>query len=163
MAALILLSGCASAGDGRFPSLAKRPVEDMNLTRAPDPVMPPPVPPADAALESRIAALRAQVASGEGKFRSELARAQARVAAASGAAPASEAWMEAQMAISAVEAARRPSVEGLASLDQLQITRQKDGLRAGADELDAAITAARATVAGQSATLTALKRRLRPI
>ncbi len=161
--AALLLTGCATKDDARFPSLAKRPIEDMGLTRIPDAVEPPPAPAADGALVGRIAELRGQIASGEARFRAELARAQAKVSAAGGAAPASDAWMEAQMAISGVEAARRPSVEGLASLDQLKVSRERDNLRAGTDELDAAITAGRATVEGQSATLTALKRRLRPI
>ncbi len=161
--ALLVLGGCAGRDDARFPSLAKRPVEDMNLTRIPDAIAPPPAPAADGALNARIAGLRAQVASGESRFRAELERTQARVSAAAGAAPASDAWMEAQMAISGAEAARRPSVEGLASLDQLYAGRQKDGERAGVEELEAAITAARAVVEAQSDALTALKRRLRPV
>lgn len=159
--ALILVSGCAGRADDRFPSLAKRPIEAMDLTRIPDPVEPPPLAPADGALAGKIAEYRAQANQGQSRFGAELAGTRARVNAARGSAPASDPWMEAQMAISGLEAARRPSVEALASLDQLRAERQERGERAGEEALVEAANAVRAMIARQSETLTGFKQSLR--
>lgn len=156
-----LLGGCASGGEDHFPSLAKRPVEDMGLTRIPDAIEPPPSAPADGALNGQIGALRAQANRGQARFNAELSATRARVSAARGAAPASDLWMEAQMAISGLEAARRPSVEALASLDQLLVARQNAGERAGEGELAGATNAVRGMVAAQSETLKGFKGSLR--
>lgn len=156
-----LLGGCASGAEDRFPSLSKRPIEDMGLTRIPDAIIPSPSAPADGALNGQIAGLRGQASQGQARFNAELGGTRARVAAARGAAPASDAWMEAQMAISGLEAARRPSVEALASLDQLLVGRQNSGERAGEGELSEAAEAVRAIVAAQSATLKSFKGSLR--
>lgn len=156
-----LLGGCANSGEGQFPSLAKRPIEDMGLTRIPDAIEPPPAAPADGALTGQIAELRGQANQGQARFNAELAATRARVAAARGSAPASDAWMEAQMAISGLEAARRPSVEALASLDQLAVARQNGGQRAGEGELAEASDAVRALVAAQSEMLKGFKGSLR--
>lgn len=156
-----LLGGCATKADDRFPSLAKRPIEEMGLTRIPDAIEPPPAAPADSALNSQIAELRGQASQGQSRFNAELGATRARVSAARGAAPASDAWMEAQMAISGLEAARRPSVEALASLDQLSVARQNQGERAGEGELAQATDTVRALVAAQSEVLKGFKGSLR--
>lgn len=162
-ASLSLLGACSTVDDSRFPSLAKRPIESAGLTTRPDAIEPPPAAPADSNIAAKIAQYRGQANTGQGAFQQELGAAQRRVSAASGAAVASDAWMEAQMAISGLDSARAPTVEALASLDQLQVKQQGVGGRAGMDEIAAAIAAVRSMVAGQDEELNALKARLRKV
>jgi hypothetical protein len=128
----VFLSACAAQGS--FPSLAARAAERGQAggsapalcpeVDAPDPAAvasAPAPPPSDPQLRSRITELLAQARAGQTEFASLLPRAQAAIGR-SGAAE-SEAWIEAQQQLSRLEAARARTVDALAELDSLGISR----------------------------------------
>lgn len=160
----LLLAGCATAqGDGRaYPSLAKRPIESPNYGVV---AAPAPAPVIDPAADAEPARLLKQALAGDAAFDSAYGAAQAKARAASSAGPMSEAWVEAQVALSALESARNDSVFALASLDTLYIERA-DALSAGKPGLGMeAVDSARADALGivddQNDRLDALKALLR--
>lgn len=115
--AAVALSGCVSE-DG-FPSLAQRPAE---LNRSIEAPMRRPVEvPSDPVLRARIAALVEQARGGDREFAGALGPAEAAVARAGGAT--SESWVEAQLAVSRLEATRTATSRALAELDQLALAR----------------------------------------
>jgi hypothetical protein len=95
----LFLSGCAGAPQS-YPSLAKRPIENAPIAE----IAPPPAPAAaDPALQSEIARYAAQADKGATAFNAAYAKAEKAVAAARNAGVSSEAWVDAQVAISALE------------------------------------------------------------
>lgn len=156
----LFLSSCAG-GPQTYPSLAKRPIEGAPVAE----LAPPPAPaPADAALREQIAGSTAQADKGAAAFDAAYVKADKAVNAARAAGLASDAWIDAQVAISTLEAARNDSVSALASLDTLYVSRTNavaDGKAAGGvAEIDAARAAALALVDRQNDRLDALKARL---
>lgn len=159
---ILLLSGCAGAQQA-YPSLAKRPIEDAPVAQ---PSPPPPPAPADPSLAADIARLATQADAGRNAFDKAYPDAERAVRTASGAPVSSDAWVAAQTAISALEAARNDSVSALASLDVLYVERNnaiaEGKAQGGADAIDAARAAALATVDAQNDRIDALKGRLTP-
>lgn len=156
----LLLSGCAGAPT-TYPSLAKRSIENATIAEpAPNP---PPVA-ADAELLARLATLSGQVDAGSAKFETAYTVTDRAVRAAAGSAVASDAWVSAQQAISALESARNDSVSALASLDVLYVERSNavadDQARGGLTEIDATRGTALAIVDSQNDRIDALKGRL---
>ncbi len=156
----LMLSGCASAPQN-YPSLAKRPIESAPVAD----LAPPPAPqPADAALSAQIARYAEQADKGASAFDAAYATADRLVGAARTAGVSSDAWVSAQVAISALESARNDSVSALASLDTLYVQRSNDvadGQAAGGvQDIDAARSAALALVDQQNDRIDALKARL---
>jgi hypothetical protein len=130
--ALVLLAGCAAQGE--FPSLAPRAVEGelspaANCRRegaCADPV-PAPAPAAiadDPQLAARLAELTGRARTADREFAALLP--QARRSAARAGRSGSEPWIEAQQLVSRLEAARSPTVDALAELDALAISRSED-------------------------------------
>jgi hypothetical protein len=117
LATALLTISCAAPGD--FPSLAVRPAELDRSTE--EPAREAVVIPSDPQLGVRIAALLAQILEGQRSFEAALPAARSTVNRA-GAAQ-SESWIEAQQAVSRLEAARTATVTALSDLDQLAITR----------------------------------------
>lgn len=115
--AMPLIFGCAP--NGEFPSLAPRAIESQVDSEVP--VRLPPAVASDPQLLSRIAALLAEAREGHQTFEAILPEARAEVARAGAAG--SESWIEAQEAISRLEAVRAPTVTALAQLDLLAIDR----------------------------------------
>ena len=154
-AALAVLAGCAPNGD--FPSLMPRPQEQgfslVEPRRAPVDV------PRDAALRLRVAELRRQATGGEAEFDAAY-RVADRATARSGA-PESESWIEAQQAVSRLEAARGAVTEALAGLDRLA-TARADVPTSDEDEaaINDAFVAVREISERQQARLTRLRDRL---
>ncbi len=76
----------------------------------------------------------------------------------------SESWVTAQLAISALEAARNDSVSALASLDTLYVERSnalaEDQAKGGVEQIDAARKVALAIVDAQNDRIDAVKGRL---
>jgi hypothetical protein len=106
----LLVGGCATGGD--FPSLAPRAVEQLSFE---EPIKVDPPVAADPALRNRADALLAEARAGDGAFEQAVAEAQRRTR---GAGPSgSESWIQAQEAISRVEAARARTTNALAELD----------------------------------------------
>lgn len=156
----LLLSGCAGPMSN-YPSLARRPIENAPIA---EPAAPPPPAAPDPALDAQVATLTKQLDSGAAAFDAAYAKADRAVGAAGNAAVSSDAWVAAQLSISALEAARNDSVSALASLDTLYVDRENavaDGrARGGMEAIDAARTRALATVDSQNDRLDALKARL---
>lgn len=156
----LFLSGCASTFQG-YPSLAKRAIEGAPMTEPvpqPSPIAPEP------ALQQDVDRLSAQAQAGSAAFDKAYALADRATRAAAGAAASSDAWVSAQTALSALEAARNDSVSALASLDVLLVERSNaiaDGkANGGMEAIDAARASALAIVDGQNDRLDTLKARL---
>ena len=112
-----LLAGCVSQGP--FPSLAPRPGEREDWTE--EPVRAAPAVADDPALRARIAAPLEEARQGAREFDADLAPAER--AAAHAGAEGSDSWIEAQQAISRVEAAQARTGEALTELHQLRLDR----------------------------------------
>ena len=136
-AAALALAGCV-ASDG-FPSLAPRPAE--RIASVQEPVHPAVEVPSDPALRARIAELERQAAEGNRAFEAALGATEAAVGAAG--KHGSDSWVEAEQALSRLEATRAPTTRALAELDRLAIERAEVATNA---EDFAAINAALASV-----------------
>lgn len=156
----LFLSGCAGTLTG-YPSLAKRAVENAPVGEAP--AAPAPVG-ADPALLAQVNRLAVQAQAGSAAFDKAWPGADRGTRAAAGAAVSSESWVAAQLAISALEAARNDSVSALASLDTLYIERSnalaEDKAEGGVEQIDAARKVALAIVDAQNDRIDAVKGRL---
>jgi hypothetical protein len=148
------LAGCVSQGP--FPSLALRPAEQEDWTE--EPTHAAPVVADDAALRTRIAALIAEAREGGRAFDADLPAAE-RATAHVGAAE-SDSWIEAQQAISRLQASRGRTDEAAAELHQMRLARAGQPTSA-ADlaALDAAIEAVRILVERQQGQLDRISRR----
>jgi len=133
----LLLFGTAEPGLAQsraqrgYPSLAPRSIEtrdrDAEIAKAAlDQPMPKPLAPA---LTAELARLGTQASTAGQAFDQDYAASTRLVAAADGTAPASEAWVAAQEAISALDARRFDSVTALASIDSIYV----DQLNVGGD------------------------------
>lgn len=129
IAAVLLpaLAGCA-AERARFPSLAQRPAERAYGSLrpvTPDAIAPlPPAPPA-AGLVARLVQLRDQARAAHERFAARQAAAARLSLAAAGAAPGSDAWSRAQIALAALDAARSETMVAMADLDSLLVAAQQ--------------------------------------
>ena len=110
-----LVYGVAWLGDLRVGALAPRPAEGVDMTI--EPVRQPVEVPSDSGLRLRILELRQQARRGEQAFDAAFGPAQAAVRAAG--RRGSDSWVEAQQAISRLEAARSETMRALVQLDQL--------------------------------------------
>jgi hypothetical protein len=148
------LAGCVSQGP--FPSLAPRPAEQEDWTE--EPSHPAPVVADDAALRARIAALVAEAHDGGRAFDADLPAAE-RAAAHAGPAE-SDAWVEAQQAISRLEASRGQTSGAATELHQLRLDRTGQPTSA-ADlaALDAAIETVNAIAERQQREVDRISRR----
>ncbi len=128
LAALLVLGGCAAAAD--HPSLAPRPIEKIMAQPATPEIAPnEPAPAADA----RIAPLLAAARDGDARFTDQVAATRALAAAAGGAAAGSEAWVQAEQAITRLDALRAPVTKPLAELDALVLAGVRDPSLASAN------------------------------
>jgi hypothetical protein len=116
---IALLAGCAPQGD--FPSLAPRPVEKAFADSAEEPVRP--VAADDPALPARLDTFVAAGRRGQADFDGDLEAARKAVARAG--TSGSDSWIQAQQAISRVEAARSATANALADLDAFAIEQAK--------------------------------------
>ena len=162
----LLLAGCATPQAGEFPSLAKRPQERAG-DRADAPTITTAISaPADAVLQAQLRDLSSQIGAGQAAFAKTLPQARAAMAAARGAAPASEAWVQAAMLLAALELDRGPSQTALSELDQVLVNRSMAPVgsaeNGGMAEIDAAWMRANAVVAEQTRVIESLKMQLLP-
>ncbi|MEP7222734.1 MAG: hypothetical protein ABI673_08720 [Novosphingobium sp.] len=121
LAILCALSACGSQAG--YPSLARRPAERITgsaavVTPAPAPIVEA-VP--DLAAQSRLARLREMAATAHERFDAALPDTARRVAAAQGAAVASESWSVASIALATLESRRSDAMIALAVLDSLYV------------------------------------------
>jgi hypothetical protein len=157
----LFLAGCAS-GNGNYPSLAKRPIETVRSGAVAVPVAP--VVAEDPALAREISGLLDKARAGAAAFDAHVVSAQARVRAAAGSRISSEAWVDAQQAISLLESDRYDSIFALASLDTLYMKRSNaiasGEAQGGAEAIDAARSDVLAIVDRQNDLLDEMKGRL---
>jgi hypothetical protein len=117
---LVMLSGC-SGSTANFPSLAKRAIEsrsdDVASMSAPIASVGGPV---DASTLTKAAAAVRRAEDAASAFQSALGPAQSAVNAARGASFGSERWIEAQIAVSALERSRLAVKTALSDIDDLQ-------------------------------------------
>lgn len=124
---LVLGAGCAAPGP--YPSLAPRPAEkayaddsdERRATPQPD----------DPALAAQIGRLAAAARAGASEFDAALPAAEAATGSAGGSG--SDSWIEAQQALSRLEAARARTTAALADLDALAVERSAAGTLSTAD------------------------------
>ena len=125
-AAFILILPACAADTANYPSLARRPAERASnvATVAPAPIVTAP----DPDLPARLTALVEQAREADARFASRRTQAERTVAAGSGAAPGSEGWAIASVALASLESARSDAMIALADLDQLYAAaRTKSG------------------------------------
>jgi hypothetical protein len=150
----MLLTGCVSQGP--FPSLAPRPAESEDWTE--EPVRAAPAVADDPALRARVAELLAEARAGARESDADLGSAER--AAAHAGAQGSDSWIEAQQAISRLEAAQARTGEALTELHQLRLARAGQPTSpADLAALDAAIAEAEAIAARQQQRIDRLSRR----
>jgi hypothetical protein len=111
---LFAIAGCTGPRSG-YPSLAPRPVEGMSLAEPTRPAPPPAVESATAT--ARYAPIIAQAREDDAVFRHTLDEERGALTRGRGAAAGSEAWTDAQQALSRVETMRGPVVRTLSELD----------------------------------------------
>ena len=113
-AAALSLAGCSH--EVSAPSLMPRAVEkqpiDMPMTNAIEADTP-----VDPALQAKIATQVAAAQAGDKAFTAQQAETDKAVARASGAAPGSDAWVEAQEAVTALASARAAVRDAAAAID----------------------------------------------
>ena len=137
----IALSACA--GGGSYPSLARRPAERAYGTAQPVPAPGPAQEPAPVAMApsgdviSQLESLRTQAAAANTRFQTRESVARRAVAAAHGAAVASESWSVAQVALAQLESARSDAMIALADLDSLLIAARRADASAPSPDLPA--------------------------
>lgn len=149
----LLLGGCVAQGD--YPSLAPREGEELAIE---EPVREPPAVADDTELRAGIAALVAEARGGAREFGALYGEAERAVARAG--AEGSDSWIEAQQAISRLEAARLATGRAAAELDRLNLARA-DQATSDADQLalQAAIAEVATIAADQQARIDRLRGR----
>ncbi|WP_137861102.1 MULTISPECIES: hypothetical protein [unclassified Sphingomonas] len=146
------LAGCTQT-TGRYPSLLPRPVESTSLA---EPERPMPVATPDAALDKRIAEIRAGLDAGAKAFAAGAQETEAKIAVSRGLPQGSEAWLQAQVAMGELAELRRPAVSALSDLEEMATQRGVDGL-APYPALDAAIADADRAASTQQARIDSLE------
>ncbi len=156
--AALTLAACASGISGATPSLEKRAIEDRFDVVETSPLPPPGPLPAD--LAGRLARWRSDAAAADSAFAAQRGETEAAVAAARGAAPASEAWIVAQQALSRLAVARGPLTVALGDIDALYVARQDSDAIDGLPEILALRDELAARLGEQDAVLAGLAERL---
>lgn len=146
MLSLLTIAGCAGP-EGSPPSLAPRPIEA--IADEPARAVPPRESRADPALAARIDALVAEAKRGEVEFRAALPETQQTVERAEGAPAESEAWIEAQLALTALDATRGTTTTALGELDAILAGQAQSGEPVEVERFEAARERVLALHAGQ--------------
>lgn len=128
----VLSGGCAPRSD--FPSLARRPAEDIYASARAAQAAPIPQPGVSEGLTERLASLRSAAREAHEMFLTRQAAATRAVRAAAGAAKGAEAWSVASVAVAGLESARSRLGLPLADLDRLEV--QASNLVADGAEAD---------------------------
>lgn len=121
--ALAVLGGCATQ-DVSAPSLLPRPIESRSDA---EPVRPEPVATPDPTLDAEIAGLIARRDKAAQDFAAADRVAAARVNAGARAAVGSDAWLDAQTALAALDTPRADLVAVVTELEELAIARATAG------------------------------------
>jgi len=134
-----LLGGCADRA--KFPSLARRPAEDVYRTARATP--PPPPSPAvmSDGMAKRLADLTAQAHKAHSMFETARPAATRAVSAARGAAKGTENWSVASLAVAQLESARAQAGLPLAELDRLETEANNRAVQGSDADLKAVLAA----------------------
>jgi hypothetical protein len=119
-----LLAGCAAPADTGYPSLLPRPIEKRGFS---EPERPTPVAAPDPVLDGRIAQEQAALAKANAAFDAGATTAERLAAKAGNAAPGTEAWIAAQVALAELDTLRSATAGSLADIEQLAIDRASEG------------------------------------
>lgn len=146
------LAGCTQDST-TYPSLLPRPIETQSLA---EPERPPVVATPDPALDARIASVTATLQAGNQRFAAAAQDAEAKVAVARGVREGSDAWLDAQTALSTLESLRAPTLTTLAELEAMATERGTAG-KPPYPALDSAVAAADAMASAQADRIGALE------
>jgi hypothetical protein len=162
---VLSLTACVAAKD--YPSLGRLPSERMTGSAqpvAPDSPPPPPPAPPRTDLTGRLAQLVDQARAADRRFSERRANAERLVAGGSHAAPGSEGWSVATVALADLESLRSDAMLALAELDRIyvdeSIAAAETGNGAGVDTIAAARDQVTALVNAQDDTLARLRSRM---
>ncbi|MBF9150530.1 hypothetical protein [Novosphingobium jiangmenense] len=151
-----MLGGCADRA--KFPSLARRPAEDIYRTARATPPAPPPAVMSEG-MARRLADLTAQARKAHSAFESARPAATRAVSAARGAAKGTENWSVASLAVARLESARAQAGLPLADLDRLEAEASNRAVDGSDADLKAVLTArseVEALVAGETSVIDSL-------
>lgn len=123
IATALLLAGCVTQ-DVSAPSLLPRPIETRSDA---EPERPVPVASADPALDAEIAGLIARRDKASAEFAAADRTAAARLDAGARAAVGSDAWLDAQTALAALDTPRADLLAVLTELEQFASARAEAG------------------------------------
>jgi len=156
----LLTQACAPIAD--HPSLAPRAIERFSVDEEPATAAPQPSPlPANASQDQRISALVAKARDGDASFQQRLHESRAIVEQGIGASVGSEAWVQAQQALTRAEAARTVVTDSLADIEAVQLAAAQAGSAAtGSAMIESARTDISALEASERAQIDALRTRL---
>ncbi|WP_404339139.1 hypothetical protein AB2M62_07855 [Sphingomonas sp. MMS12-HWE2-04] len=147
----LVLAGCAQS-TRHYPSLLPRAGESPNLAE-PERTVPTATP--DPVLDSQLATLTGALTSNGQRFAAAAQDTEAKVAVARGVAIGSDAWLNAQTALSGLASLRAPTLSTLAELEEMAIQRGEKGL-VPYPALDAAVQSARTLATEQDRRIDAL-------
>ncbi|AJP71531.1 hypothetical protein [Sphingomonas hengshuiensis] len=157
MRSLVIFAGIALTGctqnPTRYPSLLPRPIESQSMA---EPVRTPAVATPDAALESRLPQILAEVETADRAFAVAAGEAEAKIAVARGLPAGSGPWLDAQAALSRLETLRAPTLTTLSDLERMVLDRGQAGLPAY-PALDSTVAKVDATVTAQGDRIGALE------
>ena len=163
MRSLTLIAGIALAGctqsSTKYPSLLPRPIEAQSLNEPVPSPAPSPAATPDAALDAKVAAIRSGAEDNGRRFATAAQDAEAKVAVARGVKEGSDAWLEAQIALSGLEALRAPSLDALQALEALAIERDAAG-QSSYPPLDDAVARVEALATAQQQRIETLEKAL---
>lgn len=146
------LAGCTQSPDA-YPSLLPRPIEKQSLA---EPERPAAVAAPDAALDARISEVTATLRSANQRFAAAAQEAEAKIAVARGVPEGSDAWLDAQTALSTLESLRAPTLAALAEIESVASERGQAG-KPPYPALDSAVAAADAMANAQGDRIGALE------
>ena len=146
------LTGCIQADD-KYPSLLPRAIESQDTA---EPERPAPVAEADPALDKQVADLSATLDAAQAAFTKAAQDTEAKIAVARGLPEGSDPWLDAQVALGALDVVHGQTTDALEALEALAIERGKNGL-APYPALQAAIERANTLSADQVKRVRALE------
>ena len=151
---LLLAAGCIAA-EADPPSLGPRAIE--GVLDEPARAIAPVASADDPALAARIGELVAEAEAGDARFAEQLPAAEQAVSRAAGSVAESEAWIVAQVELSALEGARSPTTTALGALDEIFARQAIDGAPAETEALSTARERVAALYEGQAERFSALQ------
>lgn len=124
LALVLPLAGCIQSND-KYPSLLPRAIESQSTAEPERPVVEVA---ADPALDKQVADLSATLDAAQKAFAKAAQDTEAKIAVARGLPEGSEPWLDAQVALGALDAVHGQTSDTLEALEALAIERGKNGL-----------------------------------